>query len=235
MIEKLMSGLMTLKRTRATTFASVANKIAKGQKLTTEAVDRMLLDCGKEPEQLRDEVERVTRRLQWARQVDDAKPLDEERAAIAGKIADAEHTLEKANEIFETTTAPLNGRIVEIQNLETTASAARRKLFDTASDGAREHLSGSQTRLGEANARVMDLRKKSKLVDVAASDLDEARLLGFVPTTSGGYHAGQAWIDRAAEHTRQGKDALKELPAAVTESEAAEKSMHKAERAVLEP
>lgn len=223
-MKELLSELELRRKDRETDFWAVARKLASGEKVTAAAVEKLLVESGKTPDELKAAVELMTQRAQWADQRRKAAALEKERAALQDRIGVEDKKLADAEKAHADATRPLYARLHDIKVAISDASDARRNLIKTCPYAElKAELAAVTQRLIELRAHAAALRERGELVKQADREEEAARRMaeGIVPG------ARTTRIDQmreqAARARKVGQEALAALPAAQDEIAKAER------------
>ena len=209
---------------RAGDYRSLVAEIANGTEPQGDRLDEILTASGKSVEQLRADVELHQQRLAWREQYDALPKLNQEKAVLEQQIAEAEKTLEAAQQQYDAVTGPLYARLREVQEARKQAEAARLRLQETCPYGdVVAELQNVRHEQRDAHNRRMKLDLGIREArEVSESDREEAE------------HAGresraEAYLERAEQLDAERAVMEAELPAAVHKVE----TLAQQEKAIL--
>jgi uncharacterized membrane protein YccC len=112
-------------------YRELVSTIASGKEPNLAEVARLLSEFGMSLDDLKQDVEVYQTRMALKALVATLPKIDQETALVQQKIAAADRELEAAEQRYEDTTAPLYGRLREINEVRKEISQARQELFNT--------------------------------------------------------------------------------------------------------
>lgn len=184
---EVLKQLELRRKGRATDFWSTARRLAAGENVPVDAIEKLLTESGKTPAELEAAIELATRRIQWSDQLRKVTALEKEQLSLRERMANENKKLAEAERAHIEATAPLEGRLHAIMIALSEASDARRHLIDTCLDTALcEERALVDRQLSELRRQGIGLRERAELVKQADRDDEESNRIaeGLVPGAS---------------------------------------------------
>lgn len=134
-VSKFFEKMIGLQKQRSqqkqNSYRELVAAIATGKEPNLAEVERLLTEFGMSLDDLKQDVEVYQTRMALKALVATLPKIDQETALVQQKIAAADRELEAAEQRYEDTTAPLYGRLREINEVRKEISQARQELFNT--------------------------------------------------------------------------------------------------------
>ena len=134
-VSKFFEKMIGLQKQRSqqkqNSYRELVATIALGKEPNLAEVERLLSEFGMSLDDLKQDVEVYQTRMALKALVATLPKIDQETALVQQKIAAADRELEAAEQRYEDTTAPLYGRLREINEVRKEISQARQELFNT--------------------------------------------------------------------------------------------------------
>lgn len=213
MLKELLSELETRRKDRESDFWATARNLASGEKVTAAAVEKVLAESGKTPNELQAAVDLMAQRAQWHEQRRKAAALEKELAALKDRIAAEDKRLADAERVHADATRPVYARLDEIKVAISDAGDARRNLIRTCPHTElKAELAVVTQQLIELRAQAAALRERAELVKQADREEEAARRMaeGIVPGSR--TTRVDEMRERAARARKVGQEALAALP-----------------------
>ncbi len=134
----------------ADAFTQLVRDTTAGKKVKAEDAAKILREAGKTPDDLRLAVERILKRKQDRKIIDDAIGIDQERQKLAAREAEATHKRERAELEFETVIMDIAGQERQLSAKERAASDAKVRQEQSADPAKKITLQEAQQVHGKA-------------------------------------------------------------------------------------
>ncbi|MCH5374332.1 MAG: hypothetical protein JJ992_10160, partial [Planctomycetes bacterium] len=134
LLDKIAGRQREREHARQSDFRTIVTQIADGREPDADHVDRVLNEANKTLDDLRLDVERLQRRRELRKQVDQIPGLLAERRDVENRIKAADKALDDAEQRHAETTFPPTARLDEIRDSLSAAETAKRELVDTCTD-----------------------------------------------------------------------------------------------------